>query len=117
MEAKFYQIDAFTDRVFAGNPAGVCFLDERRSGFHRRAGGSLFGRNDQGRNGIDRAKAKIIQVSAEAVWFLKRRRGRSSFHSVLFLTFIPLTAMATRVVPMPTCRAISARGIPSSRYK
>ena len=28
MEAKFYQIDAFTDRVFAGNPAGVCFLDE-----------------------------------------------------------------------------------------
>jgi len=37
MEAKFYQIDAFSDRVFAGNPAGVCFLDERRSGFHRRA--------------------------------------------------------------------------------
>ncbi|MBI5583162.1 MAG: PhzF family phenazine biosynthesis protein [Deltaproteobacteria bacterium] len=27
MEARFYHIDAFTDRVFAGNPAGVCFLD------------------------------------------------------------------------------------------
>jgi PhzF family phenazine biosynthesis protein len=28
MDIRFYQIDAFTDRVFAGNPAGVCFLDE-----------------------------------------------------------------------------------------
>jgi PhzF family phenazine biosynthesis protein len=28
MEIPFYQIDAFTDRVFAGNPAGVCFLDQ-----------------------------------------------------------------------------------------
>ena len=27
MDIRFYQIDAFTDRVFAGNPAGVCFLD------------------------------------------------------------------------------------------
>lgn len=27
MEIPFYQIDAFTSRVFAGNPAGVCFLD------------------------------------------------------------------------------------------
>ncbi len=28
MEIPFYQIDAFTARVFAGNPAGVCFLDQ-----------------------------------------------------------------------------------------
>jgi len=27
MEAKFYHVDAFTGRIFAGNPAGVCFLD------------------------------------------------------------------------------------------
>ncbi|MBI4765135.1 MAG: PhzF family phenazine biosynthesis protein [Deltaproteobacteria bacterium] len=27
MDIPFYQIDAFTDRVFAGNPAGVCFLE------------------------------------------------------------------------------------------
>jgi PhzF family phenazine biosynthesis protein len=27
MDIPFYQIDAFTDRVFTGNPAGVCFLD------------------------------------------------------------------------------------------
>ena len=27
MDIPFYQIDAFTDHVFAGNPAGVCFLD------------------------------------------------------------------------------------------
>jgi len=27
MDIRFYQIDAFTNRVFAGNPAGVCFLD------------------------------------------------------------------------------------------
>lgn len=27
MDVRFYQIDAFADRVFAGNPAGVCFLD------------------------------------------------------------------------------------------
>lgn len=29
MELKYYHIDAFTSRVFAGNPAGVCFLDRR----------------------------------------------------------------------------------------
>ncbi len=29
MDIRFYQIDAFADRVFAGNPAGVCFLDGR----------------------------------------------------------------------------------------
>ncbi len=28
MNIPFYQIDAFTSRVFAGNPAGVCLLDE-----------------------------------------------------------------------------------------
>lgn len=28
MEIKLYQIDAFTDRVFAGNPAAVCPLDK-----------------------------------------------------------------------------------------
>ena len=27
MDIRFYQIDAFADRAFAGNPAGVCFLD------------------------------------------------------------------------------------------
>ena len=27
MEIPYYQIDAFTSRVFSGNPAGVCFLD------------------------------------------------------------------------------------------
>jgi PhzF family phenazine biosynthesis protein len=27
MEIKFYHIDAFTDRAFSGNPAGVCFLE------------------------------------------------------------------------------------------
>ncbi len=27
MNTPFYHIDAFTDRPFAGNPAGVCFLD------------------------------------------------------------------------------------------
>jgi PhzF family phenazine biosynthesis protein len=27
MEIPFYQIDAFTDRLFTGNPAGVCFLE------------------------------------------------------------------------------------------
>ena len=27
-EIPFYQVDAFTSRVFAGNPAGVCLLDE-----------------------------------------------------------------------------------------
>jgi PhzF family phenazine biosynthesis protein len=27
MDIRFYHIDAFADRVFAGNPAGVCFLD------------------------------------------------------------------------------------------
>jgi PhzF family phenazine biosynthesis protein len=28
MNIPFYQIDAFTDRVFSGNPAGVCFLEQ-----------------------------------------------------------------------------------------
>lgn len=28
MNIPFYQIDAFTSRVFAGNPAGVCLLDQ-----------------------------------------------------------------------------------------
>lgn len=28
MKQKIYQIDAFTDRVFAGNPAAVCILDQ-----------------------------------------------------------------------------------------
>lgn len=28
MDIPFYQIDAFADRVFAGNPAGVCVLDQ-----------------------------------------------------------------------------------------
>lgn len=28
MKIPYYQIDAFTSRVFAGNPAGVCLLDE-----------------------------------------------------------------------------------------
>jgi len=27
MDISYYHIDAFTDRVFGGNPAGVCFLD------------------------------------------------------------------------------------------
>ena len=27
MRVAFYQVDAFTSRVFAGNPAGVCLLD------------------------------------------------------------------------------------------
>jgi len=25
---KIYQVDAFTDEVFKGNPAGVCILEE-----------------------------------------------------------------------------------------
>jgi len=28
MKIPFYQVDAFTSKVFAGNPAGVCLLDE-----------------------------------------------------------------------------------------
>jgi PhzF family phenazine biosynthesis protein len=28
MKLKIYQVDAFTDRVFAGNPAAVCPLTE-----------------------------------------------------------------------------------------
>ncbi len=28
MEIPFYQVDAFTSEVFAGNPAGVCLLDD-----------------------------------------------------------------------------------------
>ena len=27
MRLPYYQVDAFTDRVFGGNPAGVCFLE------------------------------------------------------------------------------------------
>jgi PhzF family phenazine biosynthesis protein len=27
MDIKFYHIDTFTDRIFSGNPAGVCFLN------------------------------------------------------------------------------------------
>ena len=27
MDIRYYHINAFTDRVFAGNPAGVCFLE------------------------------------------------------------------------------------------
>ena len=30
MSLTIYQVDAFTDRPFAGNPAGVCVLDEPR---------------------------------------------------------------------------------------
>lgn len=28
MKIKFYQVDAFTDKLFGGNPAGVCPLDD-----------------------------------------------------------------------------------------
>jgi predicted PhzF superfamily epimerase YddE/YHI9 len=28
MKLKLYQIDAFTDRLFSGNPAAVCPLNE-----------------------------------------------------------------------------------------
>jgi len=28
MRIKLFQVDAFTDRVFGGNPAAVCFIDE-----------------------------------------------------------------------------------------
>ena len=28
MALKIFQVDAFTDRAFAGNPAGVCVLPE-----------------------------------------------------------------------------------------
>ncbi|MFH1071002.1 MAG: PhzF family phenazine biosynthesis protein [Candidatus Glassbacteria bacterium] len=31
MHQLIYQVDAFTDRPFAGNPAGVCILEEERS--------------------------------------------------------------------------------------
>ena len=31
MKIKTYQIDAFTDKVFSGNPAAVCILDEELS--------------------------------------------------------------------------------------
>jgi PhzF family phenazine biosynthesis protein len=31
MGQKFFQVDAFTDRPFAGNPAGVCILPEAKS--------------------------------------------------------------------------------------
>jgi len=31
MGQKIYQVDSFTDRPFAGNPAGVCILPEARS--------------------------------------------------------------------------------------
>ncbi len=28
MKLRYYQVDAFTDRLFGGNPAGVCPLSE-----------------------------------------------------------------------------------------
>src|ERR1051326_6948869 len=28
MSIRYYEVHAFTDRLFAGNPAGVCLLDE-----------------------------------------------------------------------------------------
>ena len=28
MNIPFYQVDAFTDKVFGGNPAAVCLLDD-----------------------------------------------------------------------------------------
>ena len=28
MKIPFYQIDAFTDRMFGGNPAGICPLED-----------------------------------------------------------------------------------------
>jgi predicted PhzF superfamily epimerase YddE/YHI9 len=28
MSVPFYQVDAFTDQAFAGNPAGVCVLEK-----------------------------------------------------------------------------------------
>ena len=31
MKAKIFQVDAFTDRPFRGNPAGVCLLENARS--------------------------------------------------------------------------------------
>ncbi len=31
LEVPFYQVDAFTDKPFAGNPAAVCLLDEELS--------------------------------------------------------------------------------------
>jgi PhzF family phenazine biosynthesis protein len=27
MQIEFFHVDAFTDQVFTGNPAGVCLLD------------------------------------------------------------------------------------------
>ena len=30
MEIPLFQVDAFTDRPFSGNPAAVCILDEDR---------------------------------------------------------------------------------------
>jgi len=27
MKYKIYQVDAFTDKLFSGNPAAVCILD------------------------------------------------------------------------------------------
>ena len=29
MQIRYYEVHAFTDRLFAGNPAGVCLLDEK----------------------------------------------------------------------------------------
>lgn len=31
MKANLFQVDAFTDKPFAGNPAAVCLLDEARN--------------------------------------------------------------------------------------
>lgn len=30
MELRIYQVDAFTDKLFAGNPAAVCILPQPR---------------------------------------------------------------------------------------
>ncbi len=34
MAQKIYQVDAFTDRLFSGNPAAVCPLEELPSAEH-----------------------------------------------------------------------------------
>ena len=32
MKIEYYHVDAFADRVFAGNPAGVCLLEQPLAG-------------------------------------------------------------------------------------
>lgn len=29
MKIKIYQVDAFTDKLYSGNPAAVCILEEK----------------------------------------------------------------------------------------